>query len=252
MNSKNELAHASEEDTDIEELRRRYKIAQVKVAKEWEKKCAAMARQTQEARRGLVDKEGRRRAFRHLDEVNMGGTEDPAGILNEAVEQYLNGQFFLREIGLFYEVCPHLSMTLFHLRQAWIQQYDLRTVPEFLLLDQALLAYLHLIRANKEFANLFSLLQEALYTYDSPLESVAPRPKGKHVVKYVGPEYIKKMQEAMLPMIERFSAMFHRNLKAMRELRADPLQISIGQAGQVNVANQQVNLHEDGASRDDQ
>ena len=248
MNSNSELAIPPEEDHAIQELRQKAEAEQQKAAKAWEEKRVAMTRQTQEARRGLVEEEARRRAFRHLDEVNLRKPEDPPNILDEAVEQYLNGQFFLRELSLFYEVNPHLAMTVFHLRQAWIQQYDLKTVPELLLLDQAMLAYFHVIRANKEIAKLFSLLEESMFTYDSPLESVFTRPKGKHVVSYVGAEHIRKMQEELLPVIERFNVMFLRNLKAMRELRADPVQINIGRAGQVNVGGQQENLHEEDAS----
>ena len=247
MNSKNELAHPPEQETEIGELRRRCKATEEKAAKEWEEKRVAMTRQTQEARRGLIETEARRRAFRHLDEVNGRKPEDPPDILDEAVEQYLNGRFFLRELSLFYEVNPHLAMTVFHLRQVWIRQYDLKTVPELLLLDQAMLAYLHVIRTNKKIADLFSLLEDSMFMYDSPLESVAARPKGKHVVSYVGPEYIEKMQQAMLPILDRFNVMFLRNLKALRELRADPIQVNIGRAGQVNVGGQQVNVHEEGA-----
>ena len=36
-----------------------------------------------------------------------------------------------------------------------------------------------------------------------------------------------------------------RNLRAMRKLKANPVSINIRQAGQVNVAQQQVNVHED-------
>ena len=186
MNSNSELAIPPEEDHAIKELRRNALAAQEKAAKAWEEKRIAMTRQTQEARRGLVEEEARRRAFRHLDEVNMRRPEDCADILDEVVEQYLNGRFFLREIGLFYEVNPHLAMTVFQLRQVWIEQYNLKTVPELMLLDQAMLAYFHMLRTNKEIAKLFSLLEDV---------------------------------------------MFLRNLKAMRDLRADPVRIDIGQAG---------------------
>ena len=38
--------------------------------------------------------------------------------------------------------------------------------------------------------------------------------------------------------------MFLRNLKAMRELKASPISVNIGQAAQVNVAQQQLNVEE--------
>ena len=45
-----------------------------------------------------------------------------------------------------------------------------------------------------------------------------------------------------MPLIERFNQMFLRNLKALRELKVSPINVNIGQAGQVNVAQQQVNV----------
>ena len=36
-----------------------------------------------------------------------------------------------------------------------------------------------------------------------------------------------------------------RNLRAMRELKANPVNINIRRAGQVNVARQQVNVHDE-------
>ena len=97
ISNNNELVQHPEEDHAIQELRLKAEAEQAKAAKAWEEKRAAMAQQTKEARRGLVEKVARQRAFRHLDEVNMRNTEDPAGILDQAVEEYLSGEFFLRE-----------------------------------------------------------------------------------------------------------------------------------------------------------
>ena len=47
-----------------------------------------------------------------------------------------------------------------------------------------------------------------------------------------------------MPLIERFNQMFLRNLRALRELQANPININIRRADQVNVAQLQVNVHE--------
>ena len=42
--------------------------------------------------------------------------------------------------------------------------------------------------------------------------------------------------------MERFNQMFLRNLRALRELKGAAVQVNIGQAGQVNLGKQQVNV----------
>ena len=125
---------------------------------------------------------------------------------------YISGEFFLTNLSLFFEVTPELALTIYHLRQEWITQYELNTVPELLLLDQAMLAYFHTIRLNNEFDG------------------------------FVAEDAVKQLQERLMPLMERFNLMFLRNLRAMRELKTNPVNINIGRAGQVNVGQQQVNV----------
>ena len=51
-----------------------------------------------------------------------------------------------------------------------------------------------------------------------------------------------RLQEVLMPLVDRFNQMFLRNLKALRELKVSPINVNIGQAEQVNVAQQQVNV----------
>ena len=209
----------------------------------WDRKLADLARQGQEARRRLVEEEASIRDFRGLTEFCEGGPpEEYPAVLDEVTEAYLSGKFFLRELSLFYEIAPRLSLTIFQLRQEWIRQYDLKTVPEFMLLDLTMLAYFNAIRVNKEIGNMLSLTQQQLYGHDRPMEKFHARHKGKWVVTLAGEETVARLQEVLMPLIERFNQMFLRNLKALRELKASPINVNISQAGQVNVAQQQVNV----------
>ena len=56
------------------------------------------------------------------------------------------------------------------------------------------------------------------------------------------------MQDALLPQVDRFNQMFLRNLKALRDLKTMPVNVNIAQAGQVNVAQRQVNITDKGDS----
>jgi len=165
-------------------------------------------------------------------------------------EAYLNGRFFLRNLGLFYEVHPDLSLAIFNLRQEWIRQYDLRTVPELLLLDQAMLAYFQVIRMNKEVANMLSITESNLFFADPPAIKIKKENRlNNEFDGFVAEDAIKQLQERIMLIMERFNQMFLRNLRALRELKAHPISVSIGQAGQVNVGQQQVNVHEERRGR---
>jgi len=211
----------------------------------WRRKMAKLAEQNREARKGLVEREARRRAFRHLDGEIGRRPERYPELFEEATEAYLDGGFFLRSLSLFYEVSPELSLTAYSLRQEWIRQYNLTTVPELLLLDQAVLAYFHAIRVNKEIAGMLALTESDLFYADPPHVKVKKEGRlNNEFDGFVAEDAIKKLQERLMPLMERFNQMFLRNLRAMRELKTHPISINIGQAGQVNVGQQQVNVKE--------
>ena len=89
----------------------------------WDRKLAELARQGREARRHLVEEEASIRDFRALTEFCEGSPpEEYPAVLDEVTEAYLSGKFFLRELSLFYEIAPRLSLTIFQLRQEWIRQ----------------------------------------------------------------------------------------------------------------------------------
>lgn len=209
----------------------------------WKKNLEKLSRQTLETRRHLVERVARDRAFQHLDEEIGKKPEDFTKVFDRVTASYLDGTFFLRHLGLFYEVSPSLSLLVYDLRQEWIQQYDLRTIPELLLLDQAMLAYFHVLRINREISSMLSLIEVELYYTDAPHVKIRQR---DHLTNefdgFVASDEIKKLQERLMPLIERFNLMFLRNLRVMRELKTHPISINIGQAGQVNVGQQQVNV----------
>ena len=209
----------------------------------WKQTLDRLAKQNQQARRGLVEKMAARRHFAHLDEITGAKAEDFPQLFDGITEDYLSGRFFLEELSLFFEVSPRLSLTVYELRQEWIREYDLKTVPEFMLLDQIMLAYFHVTRLNTEVAKMLSLTEESLYSCDSPFAKLQSY---LHIDnkfdRFVAADHIKEMQDVLLPFIERFNQMFLRNLRAMRDLKANPININIVQAGQVNLAQQQVNI----------
>ena len=54
-------------------------------------------------------------------------------------------------------------------------------------------------------------------------------------------EIVERLSEQLMPLLDRSNRMLLRNLKALRALKQPPApSVSIGQAGQVNVAHRQV------------
>ena len=210
---------------------------------EWQQKMIELDTQNADARRGLVQQVARERAFRHLDPHTGRDPARHAEALEKITESYLDGSFFLRHLSLFYDVSPELSLVVYNLRQDWIQQYDLQTVPELMLVDQAMLGYLHAIRLNKQIADMMALTEVELFYPESPVVKIKKDNRlNNEFDGFVAEDAIKKLQERLMPLMERFNQMFLRNLRALREIKTHPVNINIGQAGQVNVGQQQINV----------
>jgi hypothetical protein len=208
----------------------------------WRKKLAVLDQQNGEARRGLVEKVARRRAFKHLHEEFGLRPESYPDILDRVTGSYLDGTFFLRQMGLFYEVSPALSLTVCRLRQEWIRQYGLTTVPELLLLDQAMLAFFHAVRLNKQIGDMLSLTESGLFYPEAPHVKIKQANRlNNEFDGFVAEDAVKQLQERLMLLMDRFNQMF---LRVLRELKIHPISINIGQAGQVNVGQQQVNVKE--------
>jgi len=101
------------------------------------------------------------------------------------------------------------------LRDRLVEEYEIKTGAEFMLLDALVLSYYQYIRAA---SNLHSYTAYGKsYSYET-------------LVRYAQ-AYLARANE-----------MFLRNLEALRQMKAAPFVIKIEQAGQVNVGEKQVNL----------
>lgn len=214
-------------------------------SEQWQKFLAEERRLCEDARRSLIEKVMADRAYRYKDRNLLDDMKGHTEVFENAAQGYIDGRFFLVEMSLFLEVSRPLAFVVYSLRQEMIRQYDLRTVPELMLLDQLMIAYFQVVRLNKEVANLMSLAQTELYG-DEPWIKVARHRDLRQFDGLQAEEAVKRLQDALLPQVDRFNQMFLRNLKALRELKTMPININIGQAGQVNVAQQQVNVSDKG------
>ena len=204
----------------------------------WRQELRKLRSQTVEARRALSARVDRDRQFKELME-STGRRLDVTGLMESSIDDYVSGKFFLHNIGLWLEVAPTLAMTVFVLRREWISQYDITGVPEMLLLDMALLGYVHAVRLNKQLGDCESLIDSELYAFDPP------SPKFNENYRCEGlavEDRMKDLQTHTLPVIERFNSMFLRNLRALRDLKQTPIRVHVERAAQVNIAQKQVNV----------
>ena len=55
-------------------------------------------------------------------------------------------------------------------------------------------------------------------------------------------ELAHRLTEVLEPTLEQYNRMFIRNLKALRDLRRGNIQLNIGNVGQMNIGEQQINV----------
>ena len=165
---------------------------------------------------------------------------------NEALGEYKNGNFFAEKMVRFREVDAKLSITLGYLRAQWIEEYDIKTVPEFILLDMALNGFFHYIRLNEAVNNIMANIEWQMFESEAPVflsrDKWGMRPYGVGSDKAVAEGLAHRLNEVLLPTLDQYNRMFIRNLKAIRDLKRGNIQLNIGNVGQMNIGDKQVNV----------
>ena len=55
-----------------------------------------------------------------------------------------------------------------------------------------------------------------------------------------------RLSEVLQPALDQYNRMFIRNLKALRDLRRGNIQLNIGNIGQMNIGDKQINVDKKG------
>jgi len=164
---------------------------------------------------------------------------------NEVADDYRNGNFFLERIGRLRSVDDSLTLTVLFLRRQWSSEYEVETIPEFILLDMALTSYFHFIRLNEDINNALANIEWQMFALDAPMfmrNSCGNRLQDERKDKAVAEAIAHNLQEVLQPVLDKFNRMFIRNLKAMRDLRRGNIQLNIGNIGQMNIGDKQINV----------
>ena len=205
-----------------------------------------------EYQRGLAERHERlqhdaRAVFRALDGWSGIGTlEEWQAAVRQADEDYGNGHFLIDRLGAERYLDPTLMAVLLAMRRRLIDEQGARGAAELMLIDAALLSYYHTIRINGWIGNFASILEAEFFQKESLTAKLQDR-YGRGTDRVRGlrvEEIVERIAEQLIPLLDRSNRMMIRNLRSLREWRQPPApNVSIGQAGQVNVAaGEQTNL----------
>lgn len=156
-----------------------------------------------------------------------------------SLKDYFSGKFLIESIGGAKSNRPALVAVLLQLRLGWIEEYELTTIPELVVLDFALLSYYHFLKANNIMGNLEWASSFEFFEQDNPKLKLDKKYNPK---EFSSEEHINKMTESLIPTLDRFNKMFLRNLKALRDLKRSNAILNIGNVGQINIGEKQINF----------
>jgi hypothetical protein len=163
----------------------------------------------------------------------------------KATDDLENGGFLIDRLGAERHLEPELMAALLVLRRKLIDEYGADSAADLMLIDVAVMSYCHTLRINGWIGNLQGQVEHEFFGTDGLSVVVDGRKRSTWDVRIKGlrvVEIVDRLGEQILPLLDRSNRMMLRNLKALEARRQGPTpSVSIGQAGQVNVAAAQAN-----------
>jgi hypothetical protein len=165
--------------------------------------------------------------------------------VEQAAEDLEAGNFLIDRLGAERYVDPELMAALLVLRRRLIDEYGAESAADMMLIDAAVLSYHHTLRVNGWIGNLQAEVESELFGTQGLGVVVDGKRRSTWDVKIKGlrvVELLHRLDEQILPLLDRSNRMMIRNLKALQDRRRPAMpSVSIGQAVQVNVAAIQSN-----------
>jgi len=177
--------------------------------------------------------------------ANVTTQEEWQAAVVQADEDYECGQFLLDRLGAERYLDPPLMAVLLTLRRRLVEEHGAQTAAELMMVDMAVLSFYHGLRVTGWIGDLSQWLEAEFFRKGSLGVRTHETGEGKRGVKVRGltvEEVVERLADRLMPLLDRSNKMMLRNLQALREYRRPPTpSLSIGQAGQVNVAAVQTN-----------
>jgi hypothetical protein len=160
----------------------------------------------------------------------------------EARQRYHSGRFLIERIGAERFLEPQLMAILWQLRQTLVDEYAAQAPTATMLIDLAVMTYYNALRVQAWIGDLALHIEHEFFCQEGPTAKLRQK-WGYQVEGLVVEESLQRLAEQLMPLFERANRQLIRNLQALRTLRHGPLPaVAIGHAGQVNPAQQQMNL----------
>jgi hypothetical protein len=206
-----------------------------------ENRVLEVMHQTDEQRQQLqVQARSAHRAYQGWGQIRT--AEDWERAVVAAKEDYRDGTFLLKRLGAGRFLDPELHTVLLGLRQGLLEDLGASvTHADLMLIDMAILDYYNALRVQNLIGDAALKLEHEYFGTDGPNVTLR-RTHGREVAAKLDAEAaFRRLSEQLQPLKERSNRMLLRNLQALQDRRSAPApSVQIENAGQVNVANQQV------------
>src|ERR671923_846656 len=111
-----------------------------------------------------------------------------------------------------------------------------------MVIDVAVMTYAHALRVQGWIGDLALVIEQELFGEDS-LKVKLRRQYGTIFDRFTVEEHLGRLKEQLLPLFQRSNRQLLQNLQALQPPQRGPMPtVAIGRAGQVDVAQQQVNV----------
>ncbi len=168
-------------------------------------------------------------------------------IQDRAAEDWASGAALIQMLGGERYLDPPRMALLLHLWHHFVVAYRPDGPAEYLCIAMALVAYNQLIRVNEYVGNLQARLEWQFFSLADPIQVSALQKDGYRGtvttdLKVAGRDLVEELGRDALPLLDRLNRMVIRNLKALRDLKAAPISMTVQNYGQLNVGQAQTNL----------
>jgi hypothetical protein len=180
------------------------------------------------------------RAFEGWGQIHS--VEEWQATCEDAAERYRSGRFLLERLGAERFLDPQLMATLWQFRQGLLEEYGAASPTVTMFVDLALMAYANALRVQGRMGDLALVIDHELFAEDS-LKVKLRQQYGPHFDGFAVEEQLRRLREQLLPLFERVNRQLLQNLQGLqRGHPASSPMVAIGQARNVNVAQQQVHI----------
>ncbi len=157
--------------------------------------------------------------------------EDWEGMFRKAKIEYASGRFIVERLGAERLLEPELMATLVQLRQDLLAGIDNPTAADTMSADTAIVAYRNLLRVQGWIGSLCLTVERELFG-QAPLDQLQGHTVGTRLT-----EQIARLEEVLMPLLERCHRMMARSITHLeaRRGRSAKTSVTVSQAGQVNV-----------------